>query len=130
MVFLIYNNIGSVCISKGPLLLTFTRVFLTVKHLNMKSKVIIKIMVKFKVNKHWCNPMFKYLCTKWKELKFLFNNFPLQNNVNFSFYWKKWFYIWYMALASWLVLCLPFPDLPHIYFLFTVRLICVQNEKN
>jgi hypothetical protein len=41
-----------------------------------------------------------------------------------SFYWKKWFYIWYtcMALAWWLVPCLPFPDLPHIYFLFTVRL--------
>jgi hypothetical protein len=39
-----------------------------------------------------------------------------------SFYWKKWFYIWYMALAWWLVQCLPFPGLPHIYFLFTVRL--------
>ena len=43
-----------------------------------------------------------------------------------SFYWKKWFYIWYMALAWWLVLCLPFPGLPHIYFLFTVRL---TNER-
>jgi hypothetical protein len=32
------------------------------------------------------------------------------------------FYIWYMALAWWLVLCLPFPGLPHIYFLFTVWL--------
>jgi hypothetical protein len=32
------------------------------------------------------------------------------------------FYIWYMALAWWLVPCLPFPGLPHIYFLFTVRL--------
>ena len=39
-----------------------------------------------------------------------------------SFYWKKWFYIWYMALAWRLVLCLLFPGLPHIYFLFTVRL--------
>ena len=39
-----------------------------------------------------------------------------------SLYWKKWFYIWYMALAWWLVPCLPFPGLPHIYFLFTVRL--------
>ena len=39
-----------------------------------------------------------------------------------SFYWKKWFYIWYMALVWWLVPCLPFPGLPHIYFLFTVRL--------
>jgi hypothetical protein len=37
-----------------------------------------------------------------------------------SFYWKKWFYIWYMALAWWLVPCLPFQGLPHIYFLFTV----------
>jgi hypothetical protein len=43
-----------------------------------------------------------------------------------SFYWKKWFYIWYMALAWWLVLCLPFPGLPHIYFLFTVRLRIVH----
>jgi hypothetical protein len=39
-----------------------------------------------------------------------------------SFYWKKWFYIWYMALAWWLVPCLPFPGLLHIYFLFTVWL--------
>ena len=44
-------------------------------------------------------------------------------NRYLSFYWKKWFYIWYMALAWWLVPCLPFPGLPHIYFLFTVRLI-------
>jgi hypothetical protein len=43
-------------------------------------------------------------------------------NSYLSFYWKKWFYIWYMALAWWLVPCLPFPGLPHIYFLFTVRL--------
>ena len=43
-------------------------------------------------------------------------------NSYLSFYWKKWFYIWYMAFAWWLVLCLPFPGLPHIYFLFTVRL--------
>ena len=35
-------------------------------------------------------------------------------------------YIWYMALAWWLVPCLPFPGLPHIYFLFTVRL---TNER-
>jgi hypothetical protein len=26
---------------------------------------------------------------------------------------------WYMAFAWWLVPCLPFPGLPHIYFLFT-----------
>ena len=47
-------------------------------------------------------------------------------NRYLSFYWKKWFYIWYMALAWWLVLCLPFPGLPHIYFLFTVWL---TNER-
>ena len=47
-------------------------------------------------------------------------------NRYLSFYWKKWFYIWYMALAWWLVPCLPFPGLPHIYFLFTVRL---SNER-
>jgi hypothetical protein len=47
-------------------------------------------------------------------------------NTYLSFYWKKWFYIWYMALAWWLVPCLPFPGLPHIYFLFTVRL---TNER-
>ena len=47
-------------------------------------------------------------------------------NSCLSFYWKKWFYIWYMALAWWLIPCLPFPGLPHIYFLFTVRL---TNER-
>jgi hypothetical protein len=53
-------------------------------------------------------------------------------NRNLSFYWKKWFYIWYVALARWLVPCLPFPGLPHIYFLFTARLrifhVC-RNEN-
>ena len=53
-------------------------------------------------------------------------------NIYLSFYWKKWFYTWYMALAWWLVPCLPFPGLPHIYFLFTVRLkifhVC-RNEN-
>ena len=53
-------------------------------------------------------------------------------NRYLNFYWKKWFYIWYMALAWWLVPCLPFPGLPHIYFLFTVRLrifhVC-RNEN-
>ena len=43
-------------------------------------------------------------------------------NRYLSFYWKKWFYIWYVALAWWLVPCLPFPGLLHIYFLFTVCL--------
>jgi hypothetical protein len=53
-------------------------------------------------------------------------------NRYLSFYWKKWFYIWYVALAWWLVPCLPFPGLPHIYFLFTARLrifhVC-RNEN-
>ena len=66
--------------------------------------------------------------------------FHVCRNENFrnsylSFYWKKWSYIWYMALAWWLVLCLPFPGLPHIYFLFTVRLrmfhvCCNENFRN
>ena len=47
-------------------------------------------------------------------------------NSYLTFYWKIWFYIWYMALAWWLVPCLPFPGSPHIYFLFTVRL---TNER-
>jgi hypothetical protein len=56
-------------------------------------------------------------------------------NRYLSFYWKKWFYIWYMALAWWLVPCLPFPGLPHIYFLFTVLLrifhvCCNENFRN
>ena len=39
--------------------------------------------------------------------------FHVCRNENFrnrylSFYWKKWFYIWYMALAWWLVPCLPY----------------------
>jgi hypothetical protein len=46
-----------------------------------------------------------------------------------SFYWKKWFYIWYMALAWWLVPCLPFPGLPHIYFLFTVPFNVMEQIK-
>jgi hypothetical protein len=53
-------------------------------------------------------------------------------NRYLSFYWKKWFYIWYVALAWWLVPCLPFPGLLHIYFLFTARLrifhVC-RNEN-
>jgi hypothetical protein len=47
-------------------------------------------------------------------------------NRYLSFYWKKWFYIWYMAFAWWLVPYLPFPGLPHVCFLFTVRL---TNER-
>ena len=47
-----------------------------------------------------------------------------------SFYWKKWIYIWYMALAWWLVPCLPFPCLPHIYFLFTVWLTIFHVCRN
>ena len=53
-------------------------------------------------------------------------------NRYLSFYWKKWFDIWYMAFAWWLVPCLPFPGIPHIYFLCTVRLrifhVC-RNEN-
>ena len=66
--------------------------------------------------------------------------FHVCHNENFrnrylSFYWKKWFYIWYVALAWWLVPCLPFPGLLHIYFLFTARLIifhfcCNENFRN
>jgi hypothetical protein len=52
------------------------------------------------------------------------------HNRYLSFYWKKWFYIWYMALAWWLVPCLPFPGLPHIYFLFTARLRIVHVCHN
>jgi hypothetical protein len=48
------------------------------------------------------------------------------SNSYLSFYCKKWFYIWYMVLAWWHVPCLPFPGLPHIYFLYTVRL---TNER-
>jgi hypothetical protein len=43
-------------------------------------------------------------------------------NRYLSFYLKKWFYIWNMAFAWWIVPCLPFPVLPHIYFLFTAWL--------
>jgi hypothetical protein len=35
-----------------------------------------------------------------------------------------------MALAWWLVTCLPFPGLLHIYFLFTVRLRFVHVCHN
>jgi hypothetical protein len=61
--------------------------------------------------------------------------FHVCRNENFrnrylSFYWKKWFYIWYVALAWCLVPCLPFPGLPHIYFLFTVRLIIFHVCRN
>ena len=43
-------------------------------------------------------------------------------NRYLSFYWKRWFYIWYVALAWWLLPCLPFPGLLDIYFLLTVWL--------
>jgi hypothetical protein len=62
-----------------------------------------------------------FLFTVWLKI---FHVCRIENfhNRYLSFYWKKWFYIWYMALAWWLVPCLPFPGLPHIYVLFTVRL--------
>ena len=63
--------------------------------------------------------------------------FHVCRNENFrnrylSFYRKKWLYIWYVALAWWLVLCLPFPGLLHIYFLFTVwlRIFHVCRNEN
>ena len=40
----------------------------------------------------------------------------------FNFYWKKLFCISFIALAWWLVLCLPFRNLLHLYFLFIARL--------
>jgi hypothetical protein len=62
----------------------------------------------------------------------IFHVCPNENfrNSYLSFYWKKWFYIWYMALVWWLVSCLPFPGLPHIYFLFTVRLRIFISREN
>ena len=69
--------------------------------------------------------------TVWLRIFHVCRNENFRNSY-LSFYWNKWFYIWYMALAWWLVPCLPFPGLPHIYFLFTVRLrifhIC-RNEN-
>jgi hypothetical protein len=50
-------------------------------------------------------------------------------NRYLSFYWKKWFYIWYMTLAWWLVPCLPFPGIPHIYFLFTWSVLLVEETR-
>jgi hypothetical protein len=43
-------------------------------------------------------------------------------NRYLCFYWEKWFYIGYVALARWLVPCLPFPGLPHDleFFMFAV----------
>ena len=67
-------------------------------------------LVRLSVRSHFCNWIF-HVCRN--------ENF---RNSYLSFYWKKWFYIWYMALAWWLVPGLPFPGLPHIYFLFTVQL--------
>jgi hypothetical protein len=66
-----------------------------------------------------------FLFTVWLIIFHVCRNENFRNSY-LSFYWKKWFYIWYMALAWWLVPSLPFPGLPHIYFLFTVRL---TNER-
>jgi hypothetical protein len=62
-----------------------------------------------------------FLFTVWLRIFHVCYNDNFRNRY-LSFYWKKWFYIWYMALAWWLVPCLPFPGLPHIYFLLTVQL--------
>jgi hypothetical protein len=70
-------------------------------------------------------PHIYFLFTVWLRIFHVCHNENFRNSY-LSFYWKKWFYIWYMALAWWLVPCLPFPGLPQIYFLFTVRL---TNER-
>ena len=72
-----------------------------------------------------------FLFTVWLRIFHVCCNENFRNRY-LSFYWKKWFYIWYMALVRWLVPCLPFPGLPHIYFLSTVRLIIfhVCHNKN
>jgi hypothetical protein len=70
-------------------------------------------------------PHIYFLFTVWLRIFHVCRNENFRNSY-LSFYWKKWFYIWYMALAWWLVPCLSFPGLPHIYFLFTVRL---TNER-
>ena len=62
-----------------------------------------------------------FLFTVWLRIFHVCCNENFRNRY-LSFYWKKLFYIWYMAFAWWIVLCLPFPGLPHIYFLFTARL--------
>jgi hypothetical protein len=66
-------------------------------------------------------PHIYFLFTVWLRIFHVCRDENFRNRY-LSFYWKKWFYIWYMAMAWWLVPCLPFPGLPHIYFLFTVRL--------
>ena len=84
-----------------------------------KNCILIVVFLK-------CNISMQNISRNYKSVPSHFRNRYL------VFYWKKWFYIWYMALASWLVPCLPFPGLPHIYFLFTVRLrifhVC-RNEN-
>jgi hypothetical protein len=70
-------------------------------------------------------PHIYFLFTVWIRIVHVCRNENFRNSY-LSFYWKKWLYIWYMALTWWLVPCLPFPGLPHIYFLFTERL---TNER-
>jgi hypothetical protein len=76
-------------------------------------------------------PHIYFLFTVWLRIFHVCHNENFRNRY-LSFYWKKWFHIWYMALAWWLVLCLPFPGLPHIYFLFTVwlRIFHVCRNEN
>ena len=64
---------------------------------------------------------FQVYCTSTSCLPCDLEFFHVCLNENFryrylSFYWKKWFDIWYMAFAWWLVPCILFPGLPHIYF--------------
>ena len=72
-----------------------------------------------------------FLFTVWLRIFHVCHNENFRNRY-LSFYWKKWFYIWYMALAWWLVPCLPFPGLPHIFFQFTVwlRIFHVCRNEN
>ena len=72
-------------------------------------------------------PHICFLFTVWLRIFHVCRNKNCCNRY-LGFYWKKWFYIWYMAFAWWIVPCLPFPSLPHIYFLFTVRLRFSGNE--
>jgi hypothetical protein len=66
-------------------------------------------------------PHIYFLFTAWLRIFHVCRNENFRNRY-LSFYWKKWFDIWYMALAWWLVPCLPFPGLPCDleFFMFAV----------
>jgi hypothetical protein len=122
------------------------------KERGLNCNHLVHPLVRLSVRSHFRNRYLSFYWKKWfyiwymalawwlvpclpipglRHIYFLFTVrlwiFHVCRNENFrnsylSFYWKKWFYIWYMALAWWLVPCLPIPGLRHIYFLFTVRL--------